>query len=313
MNGFSKKRKMLCIILLAFLAAATLTACAEGDGGGDGHIDLSDPLGGSAIMTAEELKAFAENGEGNTAVLANNIDLESEMLVLNAQRGDFTIEGNGFTVTGIGDCVIRLDKGLRLTLNNVTIVGGSDGIGALGDCTVSGSNSTIKGVASAVNCIGFLTIGDSSSLVFEAQEGNGAVARAVTIGKGATLSASGGLSGVISLDGDITLMPSSELLAKTKVNYNALQCARTLAMTDGSVLAVQNDGLYHGAETDSLSIEGAATINAAGGSKGTGLFIYTLDEELRVLGTCSPEARFENGSGGITFVESKEELATPEP
>lgn len=305
-------RKLIGFALSALLLAA-LSACAGTDGDDTEKIDLSDALGGSAIVTAVDLVEFIERGEGSTAVLDNNIDLENVMLKLTNARGNLTIEGNGFTITGNGDCVFRMEADMTLTLNNVTIVGGYDGIGALGNCTLAGKGSTIKGVASAVNCIGFLTISEYSNLTFEAQEGSGASARGITIGNNAVLNATGGMSGVISTDSGITLSEGSQLLAYTLENYNALQCARTLTLKDGSTLTVSNLGLYHGAETDTLSVEGAAVINATGGSKGAGLFIYTLDEEIRVLGNCTPEARFENGNGSITFVETPDELTTPTP
>ncbi len=305
------RRFFLFLLAAAFCAATASCSGTEGDNGE--KIDLSDPVGGSSIVTAGDLIAFVESGEGNTAVLQNNIDLERGMLKLTRARGDFTIEGNGFTITGSGDCVIRLEDNMKLTLNDVTIVGGYDGIGALGDCTICGNNATVKGVANAANCIGLLTIGNKSSLTFTAQEGSGAVARGVTLLDSAELNASGGMGGVTSTDGDVTLMAESKLYAQTDENYNALQCARALVLTDGCTLHVTNNGLYHGAETNTLSVEGAVTIEAAGGEKGAGLFIYTLDEDVRILGSCTPEARFENGNGSIAFVDSVEDLATPTP
>lgn len=309
---FSARLRKLALLLFAAALCAALAACSGAGDKGE-RIDLSDALGGSSIMTSGDLIAFIARGEGNTAVLGNNIDLAREMLKLTRVRGDLTIEGNGFTITGSGDCVIRLEDGMSLTLNNVTIVGGYDAIGALGDCTVYGKNTTVKGIANGVNCIGQLNIGKNSDLKFVAQEGNGAVARGITLLEGASLHASGGLSGVISTDGDITLSPQSRLYAETDENYNALQCARTLVLKDGCTLSAVNRGFYHGAETETLFVEGAVTIEAKGGEKGTGFFIYTLSEDVRILGSCEPEARFENGNGSIAFVKSAAELATPAP
>lgn len=310
-RGNAFRRFFLLLLAAAFCAVSVSCSGMEGDDGE--QIDISDPVGGSSIVTADDLIAFAESGEGNTAVLQNNINLDRNMLKLTCARGDFTIEGNGFTVTGSGDCVIRLEDKMKLTLNDVTIVGGYDGIGALGDCTIYGNNATVKGVANAANCIGVLTIGSKSSLTFIAQEGSGAIARGITLLDGAELNASGGMGGITSTDGDVTLMASSKLYAQTDKNYNALQCARTLVLTDGCMLNVTNNDLYHGAEANTLSVEGAVTIEATGGEKGAGLFIYTLDSDVRILGSCTPEARFENGNGSITFVDSVEDLATPTP
>ena len=305
------RRFLLLLLTAAFLAVSVSCSGKEGDDGV--QIDISDPVGGSSIVTADDLVAFVEKGEGNTAILQNNIDLDRDMLKLTRTRGDFTIEGNGFTITGSGDCVIRLEDKMKLTLNDVTIVGGYDGIGALGDCTISGNNATVKGVANAANCIGLLTIGNKSNLTFLAQEGSGAIARGVTLSEGALLNASGGMGGITSTDGDVTLTASSYLNAQTDKNYNALQCARTLVLMDGCTLKVTNNDLYHGAEANTLSVEGAVTIEASGGEKGAGLFIYTLNDDVRILGSCIPEARFENGNGNIMFVDSIEDLATPTP
>ncbi|MCE5236467.1 MAG: hypothetical protein ABFC62_10205 [Clostridiaceae bacterium] len=310
--ALSARFRKLALLLFAATLCAALASCSGTEDKGE-QIDLSDALGGSSIMTSGDLIAFIARGEGNTAVLGNNIDLDREMLRLTRARGDLTIEGNGFTITGSGDCVIRLEDGMSLTLNNVTIVGGYDAVGALGDCTVYGKNATVKGVANAVNCIGQLNIGKNSELVFVAQEGNGAAARGVTLLEGASLQTAGGLSGIVSTDGDITLSPLSRLYAETDKNYNALQCARTLTLKDGCTLSAVNRGLYHGAETETLFVEGAVTVEATGGEKGTGLFIYTLSEDVRILGSCEPEARFENGNGSIAFVKSVAELATPSP
>ena len=53
------------------------------------------------------------------------------MLKLTAQRGSITIDGNGYTLSGTGDCIIRLDEGCKLTLNDITLHSGSTAIGCL--------------------------------------------------------------------------------------------------------------------------------------------------------------------------------------
>lgn len=304
--------KKLFVLTLALAAVLPLAACGARRDGGN-KIDISDALGGSAIVSANDLTAFVERGEGGTAVLQSNIDLERGMLKFTKARGAITIEGNGFTITGSGDCVLRLEDGVSLTLNDLIVVGGYDGIGALGDCVVSGRNTTVKAVASAVNCIGFLTFGKNCDILLSGQEGRGAVARGVTFDESAAVHALGGMGGVVSGDGDIALMRNSALVAETEKNYSALQCARTLVLNDGAKLTARNNGLYHGAETDTIFVEGAVSVEATGGEKGTGFFVYTLNDDLYFLGSCTPEARFENGNGSIAFVKSADELPTPEP
>ena len=60
------------------------------------------------------------------------------MLKLTAQRGSITIDGNGYTLSGTGDCIIRLDEGCKLTLNDITVHSGSTAIGCLGSAEIGG-------------------------------------------------------------------------------------------------------------------------------------------------------------------------------
>lgn len=94
------------------------------------HIDIGDPESGAGITSASDLIDFFKNG-GEKAMLSRSIDLGSSMITLSKDRGSITIEGKGNTISGNGDCVIRLDDGAKLTLNNVNITGGTEGIGGL--------------------------------------------------------------------------------------------------------------------------------------------------------------------------------------
>ena len=57
------------------------------------------------------------------------------------------------------------------------------------------------------------------------------------------------------------------------------------------------------------------SINAAGGSEATGLFITEQHSNMYAVGSCKPEARVENGKGRITFVDdaSKIPAEIPQP
>ena len=106
-------------IITAILAAMTLLLI--GCSANNERIDLTDPLSGSSILSAADLEAFFKYGENDTAVLAASFSMEDTMLKLTAQRGPITIDGNGYTLSGTGDCIIRLDEGCKLTLNDITL------------------------------------------------------------------------------------------------------------------------------------------------------------------------------------------------
>ena len=83
-------------------------------------------------------------------------------------------------------------------------------------------------------------------------------------------------------------------------------------MEEGSALIVENRGEYHGAEITALAVNGAVTIEAKGGKNSSGLFLFEQLQNIAVIGSCEPKARFESGKGSITFVESAADLPTPE-
>lgn len=291
-------RLMACAALWGLLAA--------GCGGGmeESRVDLADPIGGSSIVTAADLMAFLERGESDTATLSADISLENEMLRVTKERDGLTIDGNGFTLSGAGDCVIRLDEGCAVVLNDITIHGGADAIGCLGDASLGGSGARLIGVGNAVRAQGGVTVLPQSAIVAEANIGAGVVANGLVLGEGARLTAEGPMGGVSVSSGDIQVCGGAQLAAYTEENYNALKCGGTLTLEDGAKLVAENRGQYHGAEITDLAVEGAVTIEAKGGETSSGLFLFEQLEDITVIGSCSPKPRFESGKGSITFVES---------
>ena len=83
-------------------------------------------------------------------------------------------------------------------------------------------------------------------------------------------------------------------------------------LREGALLRVTNNGEYHGAEIHDLSVEGVASVEATGGSKGVGMFLFEQEEDVYLVGSCTPELRFEVGNGSVTFVESADDIPNPE-
>lgn len=300
-------------MLIACLAAAlALAVCACGAGGPDGdQIDLSNPSDGEGIVTAAQLLQALEEG-ADTLTLSASVDLDKDMLKLDQPGSSLTIVGNGFTISGNGDCIIRLGEGCTLTLDDVTLNAGSYAIGCLGDATIAGS-ATIRAVAHAVNATGHVIIGEESRMFISSNVGSGVNAEGLELLEGARVLAEGGLGGVNVTRDDVVLNADSVLDSNTDANYNALKCEGTLVMLDGSKLIVRNNGEYHGAEISEISVSGTVTIEAQGGSKGVGLFLFALDDDISVVGFCNPELRFEVGNGSLGFYESASDFPTPTP
>ncbi|MDO5110761.1 MAG: hypothetical protein Q4E65_00485 [Clostridia bacterium] len=297
------KKSLLGFYILSF--ALLLCACsAEQEQPEDYHIDLSDPSQG--IYTAADLIAFFESGEGDTAVLGGSIDLAGDMLKLTRRRGSMTIQGNGNSLTSGGDCVIRLEDGAVLTLNDVTVIAGADGLGCLGDAQIGGTKCTIEALTNAVHCVGDLTVMANSDLLLSGAKGSGLIAQSLTLSADARVTATGTQSAVRTLKNDLTLSENAYLNAKTSAYYCALKSAGMLRMQNGAQLVVVNEGDYHGAEINGLMVEGAVTIDADGGARGVGLFLFDLHDDIVVMGHCEAAARFESGNGSLTFVDTPE-------
>ncbi len=300
------KKRILSSVLLLCLCFLLGACGGEEKITEDYHIDLSDPSQG--IYTAADLIAFFEEGESDTAVLGGSVDLAGEMLKLSKRRGSITLIGGGNSITSGGDCVIRLEDGCSLTLDNISIVAGADGIGCLGDATIGGSGLSIEALTNGIHCSGNLTVKAGSSMDLHGQKGSGLIAQSVLMEDGTEIKAYGSQSAVHTLKNDVTLSKGAYLLAETTDYYCALKCAGILHMQDGARLEVTNLGDYHGAEVDGIMVDGAVTIDAEGGSKGTGMFLFGINDDITVAGRCDPPARFESGTGSLEFVNSIDKI-----
>lgn len=285
---------MALALLLALLAAAGCTRTPE-------VVDFSDPGSSGYVTSAADLEAFFASGESDSISLAASIDVGGSMLVLTKERGHVTISGNGYSITGTGDCVIRLDEGASITLDRVEIRGSVDGIGMMGGNTVGGVASTVSGALNGVSSVSGVTVAAGSSLTFMGSDGSGIDASALVLESAAKVSATGGMCGALIGSGGVELGSAAELSAFSG-DYNALRCPYTVTMREGSVLTVTNTGEYHGAEIGRLVPLGNVTVYATGGAKGVGLFLLELDEELSLKGYCEPAARSESGDGSIEFI-----------
>jgi hypothetical protein len=312
LKGYKKHRSVDRAALSLIMAIIMGILCACGSKKPDEQIDLSDPSGAQGITTAAQLLHVIEEGETDTLTLNASIDLEGEMIKLDTPGAALTINGNGFTISGSGDCIIRLANNCTLNLSEVTLNAGSNAIGCLGDSAITGS-ATIKAVANAVYAKGHVTVGESSRLYVVSNVGSGIDAQGLELEKDARVLAQGALGGVNITKDDIMLNADSVLDSNTDENYNALKCEGTLIMLDGSKLIVKNNGEYHGAEISELYVEGVVSIEAQGGDKGVGLFLFRVDEAINVVGFCEPELRFEIGNGSVSFFESASEFPTPTP
>lgn len=137
-------------------------------------------------------------------------------------------------------------------------------------------------------------------------------AKGLSLLQGSEIVANGAL-GAISIAGDDLLLDeATTLIATTDENYNALKCEGTLVMRNGATLHVTNNGEYHGAEIHDLSVEGVAALEAVGGGKGVGVFLFEQEEDVYFVGSCTPELRFEVGNGSVTFVADASEIPEPE-
>ena len=150
--------------LLALLTAAFAAGCGEETE--EPHIHIGDMESGAGITSAADLAAFFESG-GERAVLARAVDMEDAMLTLSAARGHITIEGRGNTISGNADCVIRLEDGAELTLEEVNITGGAAGIGGLGSGKISGQGA-INAVAHAVDFAAGIEFGETAAFISKA-------------------------------------------------------------------------------------------------------------------------------------------------
>ncbi|MDO4567817.1 MAG: hypothetical protein Q4B99_02535 [Clostridia bacterium] len=296
----------LCIVCCLALCACSPQQPADPN-------DIVD-IGSDLIMSAQELASFLANSTESSCELGANIEMYQQMLTLSAERGHVTINGNGHAITGDADCMLRLDDGASITINDVTLSCGSVCIGGLGSAVIYGNDLVIDSVSTGIYLDGDLTIGDNSNISITSS--NSACINAYSI----LFSASSHVE-CTSLDAlhtinahksDITIDQNAAVRC-SGMSYSVLYCERTLVMRDGSSLSTVNGGIYHGAEIGKLSVDGVVTINATGGEQGVGVFLFELREHLYVVGTCEPAYRYDLGRGSITFVESAADIPTPTP
>jgi len=107
---------------------------------------------------------------------------------------------------------------------------------------------------------------------------------------------------------DLWMGRGASLYAETSAYYCALKCAGLLRMEDGASLTVKNLGDYHGAEIDGIQIDGRVRIEADGGEKGVGIFLFELNDSFTAAGHCEPPLRFESGQGALEFVETVSDI-----
>lgn len=303
------------IMTAALVLSVLILATGCGNGLHNQNIDISDPESSGLVATANDLAAFFNTSSSDTATLVADINLETDMLLLTKERSKIVINGNGHTIYGDAECVIRMDAGCTLILNDVTISGGTDAIGMLGSGNIGGKNANIHAVATGINAIGSVCIERNSKIEVNTTVGYGIYAAGLELDEYAELTVKNeslseeinGPNAITALSAPIIMGENSRLTASSN-EYNVIKCKNSFIMHDSSYLSVINTGEYHGAEIGTLEISGAVTIQAYGGEKGVGIFLVDLYDEIYVLGECSPAPRHENGRGSLNFVDQ-----LPEP
>ncbi len=297
--------------LLALLLAASMAGC--GEEAQEQHINIGNMESGAGITCAADLAAFFESG-GERAVLARSVDMGDAMLTLSAARGHITIEGHGNTISGNADCVIRMEDGASIALEDVNITAGAAGIGGLGSGKISGKGA-INAVAHAADFAGGMEFGEGSRFYIKSNRGCAIRAGRLELSRDAAVYAHGGesASAVNVFEEDIVLSEGALLETVTDVNYNALKCTGALVMQNGSALKVKNNGEYHGAELNEIELYGVTSIEADGGDKGVGLFAFSAGGDYYAVGHCAPEMVIETGNGSVTFVGDAADIPEPTP
>lgn len=312
------------IVPFAYKAIVPLALCLLLITGCDGEeeearVELADPIGGSSIVTAADLLAFLERGESNTATLSADISLEQEMLRITKERDGLVINGNGFTLSGAGDCVIRLEDGCSVTLNDVVLHSGADAIGCLGDATIGGAGLSIVGLGNGIRAAGTVTVLPNSDI--QATAINGARPDRHRLGPGGR--GKRHRPGPTGRHGHRGLHPFERRgflgrlypgeLQRPQVRRHPYHAGRRIP-EGGEQRPIPWGGDRRIGRT------GMVTHRAAGGENCSGLFLFEQLEAITVLGHCSPAPRFESGKGSITFVEDpadfpdeEEPAQTPAP
>lgn len=297
-NNLKRSTVIAVIIAVAvFSCIFSLCACTEKNNGEEGMENNESVL----IQDVKELEEFFKTGTAKKAILTSSVELGNVMLTVTSERKEVVVDGAGHTLTGAGDCVIRIENGSVLTLENITIAGGADVIGCMQDAYLNFKDVNLKANATAVRCKGKLFIGDGSIITVESESGYGISANSVEIGKNSKINITSEKNAVKILKKRLLLGENSSLSAVVKNDYSAVECSGTLVLNNGSEFAAKNEGSYHGVQADYIEINGAVTIKADGGSKGAGMFLFQLEEDYTVKGHCKSALRKENGHGSIEF------------
>ena len=300
-----KKRNLFLALVLLVLVGVLGCSPGEREADDDYHVDFVES---ESVFTLSKLVEFFNEGTADTVSLGASIDIGNQMLKLTQVRGEIRILGNGFSITGSGECVIRMEDGAALQLQDLTLTCGADGIGCLGNAQLQAENVQIEALKNGIYCAGSLSIGSGSNLTLSANKGSGVTAKGIDLGSGSTLVTSGAKGGVVVMGDDIALGENAMLSAYTEANYYALKCEGALALSNGARVRVENTSEYHGAEIYAVFADGVATVEATGGAKGVGLFVFRQEQDVYVLGESQPAPRYESGLGSVKFVDAASDI-----
>ena len=265
-------------------------------------MDIAGNSEGIKVSSGADLIDLFKKGQSSTVILTDNVHIGREILKLTEALGTMTLIGNGFTIYGEGECVVRMDNNCLLNMEDLTLTGSRDGIGIIGDGTITATNSKIDAGLNGISATGSLKINENSSISVTGRTGRGIDVKGMTIQDNAEITALGNLNG-INITRDELIMHKGSKLTACAGQYNAVKCSNTLVLNDGAVFEVSNTGEYHGAELEALEVHGTVTIKASGGEKGAGLFLFELNDEIMVMGFCTPDYRIESGHGNIEFID----------
>lgn len=291
-------KKAIVVLLVLIISFTYFSGCAKTDP----SVKEEEPY--REVATAEELLHAVE--DGNTRIrFTASIDLAKDMLKQQADMQSLSIDGNGHTLSGTGACVIRLEKGCVLDLQNITIVSEQDGIGILEDATVGGSNCIINAKMNALHAVGTIQIASDSELELNAEQGASIDCSSLKVLSHAKVQCVAQKQSIVTDRGNLYVFANAQLTCEAN-GYNVIKVGGTLSLKEGARVDITNTGDYNGGEIGTLETVGIATIVARGGDKGVGLFIAELPHDVEVKGSCKPQALYEAGDGELTFIPIEE-------
>lgn len=293
--------RRLIIASLGFLLLLSLTSCKSSK---DSELLELEERGIALVGTAEELINFFKLEEGATrAQLTADIDLSGEMLKQSNSRGELTIMGEGFTISGQGSCVLRLEDECSIKLWDVNITGGQIGIGLLGGGVINASNCTINAKSHAIQAVKKLTISGGSGLTITSGGGMGILCDGFVAQNGALINISGDAAALQSQSGNIVLEHNA-VIECTSTGDNTVKTDGDLELYGLSKLVSVNKGEHNAAKIGTLKVyESGASLELTGGTNGISLFIVEQHEDIEVKGFATKEIRVEVGTGSINFIK----------